>query len=1270
MGFRPQPNGSKGYAEASGRIRPGDILIGVNEDYINHLPFREVVARLAGIKHPFVFLRFLRTPPHDRYRYDHHYLGDRISPVVPKRPIFERSKYFGVYNLENGTFSAEVIHNFSVLKAGEFPSELEAAVAFDELNARVNGNEVMRNFLPLGPGVEPYTLTPEARGLAANVAYENFMNMKRREKLSLTNTASMLSKKANDDDLCSLDSLDSDSELESDHEQQQQEQNDSSSGSEDSESEIEDKKADRVSSLFAAEGQISRLMRAVNECDFSPKVADWENYILELAIASANEEAKVKRVEQLDLAGNSMRTWKNAAEAYRGTGIPAHFILFCLSGKSDEAGGYKWRYTAPADKKLADEEEKEEEVKEDAWIAKLPVVTKEYKSGGTLRDYQVEGLRWLLRCWYQKRSSILADEMGLGKTVQVVSFLDHLFEVENIKGPFLVCVPLSTLEHWKREAEGWSHMSVCMYHDAGGGKDMRDAIREFEWYYKGRSRRLLKFHLLITTYDDLIKDYEDMAEIPWRAVIVDEAHRLKNINSKLLECVRSVVAKGQIAYGYQHRVLMTGTPLQNNTAELWSLLNFIEPAKFPDAESFSKRYGTITTQEQVESLQKRIAPHLLRRVKEDVAKDIPAKEETIIDVELTMAQKTYYRAIFERNHSFLMQSTKGGLPKLMNIQMELRKCCNHPFLINGVEDTVLDNLQTELLDHEAILVDGQSRAEANSLVKKEYLRRRMNESLIPMSGKMVLLDKLLPKLRREGHKVLIFSQMVRMIDLIEEFAEIRSYPCERLDGKVRGNDRQKSIDRYNAQVDSFLFLLSTRAGGVGINLTAADTVIIFDSDWNPQNDVQAMARCHRIGQKKQVTVYRLITRRSFEAEMFHRASRKLGLEQAVLGSRDFNADEVEDQQKVKIDAKEMEQLLREGAYSVLLEDDADDMNAFIAQDIDTILDQRAHIIVTDGGKPTESWLNKHQQEKSKKKPRAKKSTFTANGESSSEYVDIDLNDPDFWKKVLPDLVTPEMMLQRLLDFKEVDSSLTGRTAFCSKFMKDMSQMMNGILDLQRRGHLPENEKATCATLLLRLSMKEELLSKTQLNEAKIWLSVIEGNRKRATRVTVDSPDRPHGGRGRGRGRGGRGGGGRGSAKKNVETLEDEDDDEDDKPPNKRGGASRVALGANSTRNRGRPEANLNEFAASGSKRRGGAVKKSANDDEFDNFDDDDENGKFSSSPVKKKRKSGSVSSASAAILLQQQILRGAVDTTTNDDDDDISAVDEDGGGDPYSTTFL
>ena len=217
---------------------------------------------------------------------------------------------------------------------------------------------------------------------------------------------------------------------------------------------------------------------------------------------------------------------------------------------------------------------------------------------------------------------------------------------------------------------------------------------------------------MVTTYDDLIKDYEELAEIPWRAVVVDEAHRLRNINSKLIDCLRSVSAKGQIAYGYQHRILMTGTPLQNNTQELWSLLNFIEPAKFPDWEKFAVNFGNIQTQEQVEMLQRRISPH------------IPPKEETIIDVELTTMQKQYYRAIFERNLGFLAQSTKGSLPKLMNIQMELRKCCNHPFLITGVEQSEMENLDGVLLkqlQEEAEAEGHKHRHSSNHAVKPKKI---------------------------------------------------------------------------------------------------------------------------------------------------------------------------------------------------------------------------------------------------------------------------------------------------------------------------------------------------------------------------------------------------------------------------------------------------------------------------------------------------------------------------------------------------------------------
>jgi SNF2 family DNA or RNA helicase len=567
---------------------------------------------------------------------------------------------------------------------------------------------------------------------------------------------------------------------------------DSDSGSDDDESESEwgsDVEADEKQAkdyLIPGDGPVSRLLRAVNQTDFPPIRSDWAKYIIELGYPKRNPTAvgdsKSKRIDQVDMASNRVvETWENVMVAARMLNISPPLIFKALQGHIELAGGFKWRVSEASSstiiqQQIQQEEEDDEEEggegggeggggeggegvvevaqetkKEESWKSKLHKSTKEYRSGGTLRDYQLEGLNWLLRCWYSKRSSILADEMGLGKTVQVISFLDHLFEVEAIRGPFLVAVPLSTLEHWKREAEGWSHMTVCLYHDAGGGRDMRDVIREYDWYYQGRSRRLLKFHLLLITYDDLIKDYEELAEVPWRVVVVDEAHRLRNTNSKLLECMRAITAKGLNAYGYQHRILMTGTPLQNNTSELWSLLNFIEPAKFPDAEKFASRFGNIQTQEQVENLQRRIAPHLLRRVKEDVAKDIPPKEETIIDVELTTMQKQYYRAIFEHNHGFLMQALKAGsMPKLMNIQMELRKCCNHPFLISGIEETEMEVLE------KGVVADMEAKnIPMSKFDRKDFERRRIDEVLIPSSGKMVLIDKLLPKLRKEGHKVIV-----------------------------------------------------------------------------------------------------------------------------------------------------------------------------------------------------------------------------------------------------------------------------------------------------------------------------------------------------------------------------------------------------------------------------------------------------------------------------------------------------------------------------------
>jgi len=696
--------------------------------------------------------------------------------------------------------------------------------------------------------------------------------------------------------------------------------------------------------------------------------------------------------------------------------------------------------------------------------------------------------------------------MGLGKTVQIVCYIEHLHRVEKIQRPFLVVVPLSTVEHWRREFEGWSDLKCCVYHDRQ--RIWRDVMREYEWYFVDRPHTpdFLKFDVLVTTYDTLIGDFDVIGQIPWRVTVVDEAHRLRNQKGKLLECMKEISARGTLQHGFQSRVLMTGTPLQNNIQELWTLLNFIEPYKFPSLEEFDERYGTMATREQVEGLQQKISPFMLRRVKEDVAKDIPAKEETLIDVELTRIQKQYYRAIFEHNHSFLnLGSTRNTAPKLMNIQMELRKCCNHPFLLDGVEQRETERHQKELLDSGEL--DGKEPEEIQTIIN--------DSGYVMSSGKMVLLDKLLPKLRKEGHKVLIFSQMVKMLDLLSEYCDLRGFNHERLDGRVRGSERQKAIDRFETEEDSFIFMLSTRAGGVGINLTAADICIIFDSDWNPQNDVQAQARCHRIGQTKSVMIYRLITSRTFEQEMFDRASKKLGLEQAVLGTFDNDDDG-------KPTAKEMEQLLKKGAYA-LLEDENDQItNDFCADDIENILAKRTRTRVVENAK-TASWLNK--------KGLVTKSKFT----SDSKSAGLDMEDPDFWQKVMPNFVTPSLMQTKLEELESQttessEGSISGRgrgrkrievgrkkkadfhiTRTNQKkinlFIQDLKSMMDGIFEEIEDGNLKDDDKTCCQMLLLNISVKDKLFTDEQRFLAKKLLKRVEGDKRRKCRNAGDEPAR-------------------------------------------------------------------------------------------------------------------------------------------------------------------
>ena len=571
-----------------------------------------------------------------------------------------------------------------------------------------------------------------------------------------------------------------------------------------------------------------------------------------------------------------------------------------------------------------------------------------YKNGNTLREYQLEGVNWLTFCWYNGHNCILADEMGLGKTIQSITFIQEMVNY-GLNGPFLVIAPLSTIGNWQREFETWTDLNVITYH---GSSTSRNLLSEYEMYYKKENGEkyegVYKFQVMITTFEIVLTDCLELREFNWRCCIIDEAHRLKNRNCKLLEGLRLL--------DMEQRVLLTGTPLQNNVEELFSLLNFLEPSQFSSSDLFMQEFGDLKTENQVDKLKAILKPMMLRRLKEDVEKSLAPKEETIIEVELTNVQKKYYRAILERNFQFLTKgNTTANVPNLMNTMMELRKCCIHPYLINGAEEQVLYEYKSSKGDNTSSQL----------------------EAMIQASGKLVLIDKLLPRLREDGHRVLIFSQMVRCLDILEDYLVQKRYPFERIDGRVRGNMRQAAIDRFcKPDSDRFVFLLCTRAGGLGINLTAADTVIIFDSDWNPQNDLQAQARCHRIGQSKMVKVYRLICRNTYEREMFDKASLKLGLDRAVLQS--MNTQKSPGIMDTGMSKNEVEDLLRKGAYGAIMDDD-NAGDKFCEEDIEQILQRRTHVITIESEQ--------------------KGSTFSkASFASSDNRSDIEIDDPNFWEK--------------------------------------------------------------------------------------------------------------------------------------------------------------------------------------------------------------------------------------------------------------------------------
>ncbi|KAL4919999.1 PHD/FYVE-zinc-finger like domain-containing protein [Aspergillus aurantiobrunneus] len=517
-------------------------------------------------------------------------------------------------------------------------------------------------------------------------------------------------------------------------------------------------------------------------------------------------------------------------------------------------------------------------------------------TGGEIMDYQRDGLNWLYYKWFKQQNAILADEMGLGKTIQVIGLLATLVQ-DHKCWPFLIVVPNSTCPNWRKEFKTWvpSVRAVTYY----GSSLARKLAQEHEMFIRGDPD--LKCHVVITSYETMVDDSSRrvLLRIPWAGLIVDEGQRLKSDKSQIYE--------GLSKMKFPFKVLMTGTPLQNNTKELFNLLQFCDQSK--NAEDLEEKYGTLSN-ENIPELHDLIRPFFLRRTKTQVLTFLPPIAQIIVPATMSVLQKKLYKSILAKNpqliQAIFQRDKEENQPlkqterhNLNNILMQLRKCLCHPFIYSkAIEERTND---------------------------PDVAHR----NLVDAAGKLQLLELMLPKLQARGHRVLIFSQFLENLDVMEDFLDGLGLPHRRLDGRMTSLEKQKMIDDYNAESSPyFAFLLSTRSGGVGINLATADTVIIMDPDFNPHQDMQALSRAHRIGQKNKVLVFQLMVRGSAEEKIMQIGKKKMVLDHVLIDRMASDDD----------DGKDLESILRHGARALFDDDDSGDI-IYTSESVDKLLDR-------------------------------------------------------------------------------------------------------------------------------------------------------------------------------------------------------------------------------------------------------------------------------------------------------------------------------------------